>query len=304
MDYKKCLIVNFWLGDRRDEYDNYKLDSLHLLKRQIQTLQVYKHNLTKIIFNFNIVPEHYKYLNQVFSLTPKQIQGAEVEINIRENVGISYGAWSDLFKKYNTNFDYYIFNEDDYFFIQNGWDDYLVEKYNSYDDCGYLCMFIREPHTWNNHRKMAGSSVGISSTENLNKVVNKYGKLPSISNSNDKDLYEGSMEVQIQFGFAFAEVGLNIYDIRDDYSVLFQKGAPDNPEINCWKFFPWNDKFLNVCEYYFDGKYSYWVSFDLEFKEEYKTTTLDEVNYLHKNKLTYYKEGKTKWEKRTIPDNV
>ena len=302
MDYKKCLIVNFWLGDRRSEYDSYKVDKLHLLKRQIKTLTDYKHNLTKIIFNFNIVPEHYKYLSQVFSLTPKQIQGAEVEINIRENIGISYGAWSDMFKKHNNNFDYYIFNEDDYFFIQNEWDDYLVNKHNSYDDCGYLCMFIREPHIWNNYRKIAGSSVGIASTDTLNKIVNKYGKLPSIDNSDVmNEEYELNHDIQNQFGFAFIEVGLNIYDVRDDYSILFQKHGLDRPDIKCWKFFGWNKKFLNVCDYYFKGVYSYWTSFDLEFKEEYKTTTLEEVKFLHKNKLYYYNDDNGTWTKREIP---
>ena len=300
MEYKKCLVVNFWLGDRRDEYDSYKVDKLHLLKRQIKTLINYKHNLTKIIFNFNIEPEHYKYLSEVYSLTPKQIQGAEVDINIRENIGISYGAWSDMFKKYNNNFDYYIFNEDDYFFVQNEWDDYLVNKHNSYDDCGYLCMFIREPHSWNDYRKLAGSSVGIASTKTLNKIIDKYGKLPSISDKNE-NAYKDSMEVQIEFGFAFTEVGLNIYDVRDDYSILFQKEGQNRPDIKCWKFFGWNEKFLNVCDYYFNGAYGYWTSFDLEFKEEYKTTTLEEVKYLYKNKLTYYSEDEKKWIKREIP---
>jgi hypothetical protein len=299
MEYKKCLVVNFWLGNRRYEYDSYKVDKLHLLKRQIKTLTDYKHNLNKIIFSFNIVPEHYKYLSEVYSIIPKQIQDAEIEINIRENVGISYGAWSDMFKKYNTNFDYYIFNEDDYFFVQNGWDDYLVNKHNSYDDCGYLCMFIREPQLWNNYRKMVGSSVGIASAETLNKIFDKYGKLPSISDKQE-NAYKNALEIQIEFGFAFIEVGLNIYDVRDDYSILFQKEGLNRPDIKNWLFFNWNKKFLNVCDHYFSGGYNYWVSFDLEFKEEYKPTTLEEVNYLRSNKLSYYREEENKWIKREI----
>ena len=70
--------------------------------------------------------------------------------------------------------------EQEYFFVQNNWDSYLVNKYNSHSDCGYLCMVIREPAQWNKFKKHAGSSVGIASTENLMKIYSKYGKLPSL----------------------------------------------------------------------------------------------------------------------------
>ena len=41
---------------------------------------------------------------------------------------MSYGAWSDVFKKYQDKFNYYIFNEDDYFFVEDNWDDYLIKN--------------------------------------------------------------------------------------------------------------------------------------------------------------------------------
>ena len=85
MKDKVCLIVSFWLGDRRKMPPEYTQDKLHFLKQQIYFLEVYKHNLTKIVFNFNITPEQYQYIPEIFNLTPKQIQGAEVEINLREN---------------------------------------------------------------------------------------------------------------------------------------------------------------------------------------------------------------------------
>ena len=132
MDNKVCFVTSFWLGERRMESPIYKEDRLYFLKKQIELLQTKKHNLSKIIFNFNIIPEHYSYISKIISLTPKQIQGTEVEINIRENIGISYGAWSDCFSKYKSDYDYYVFNEDDYFFVQDNWDAYLVDKHNSY----------------------------------------------------------------------------------------------------------------------------------------------------------------------------
>ena len=307
MDSRICLVNVFWLGERRFESPEYQKDNLYFLKKQIECLQTYKHNLTKIIFNFNITPEHYKYLSEVYSITPKQIQGAEVEINIRENVGISYGAWSDTFKKYKSEHDYYIFNEDDYFFVQHDWDSYLVNKHNSYSDCGYLCMHVAEPDKWNSFKKLAGSSVGIASSETLMKIYSKYGKLPSL----DKNLmggegnYEGWVDIQVNFGFAFLEVGLNIYDIRDDYSVLFQKPSPEwanQPDIKCWLYFPWNTHYLSVSSFYF-GNFGYWTCHDLEFLKSYTPTSYKEAMYSYDKKLPFHENG-IMGEKRIYPLDI
>ncbi len=308
MDNKVCFVTSFWLGERRMESPIYKEDRLYFLKKQIELLQTKKHNLSKIIFNFNIIPEHYSYISKIISLTPKQIQGTEVEINIRENIGISYGAWSDCFSKYKSDYDYYVFNEDDYFFVQDNWDAYLVDKHNSYDDCGYLCMFVREPHDWNNYRKIAGSSVGIASSETLMKIYSKYGKLPSLDKKVDHALeeYKVGQDIQNQFGFAFLEIGLNLYDVRDDYAILFEKGSPLDPNCNQWKMFDWNPEYLSVCSIYFTNFFGWFISHDLEFLQHHQITTYKEAMYYYNNKLTYFKdkyEGdstRIEWIKREI----
>lgn len=308
MDNKTCFITNFWIGDRRFLDLNYQEDNLYFLKQQISCLQTYQHNLTKIIFNFNITPDQYKYVSKIFAITPKQIQGAEVEINIRENIGISYGAWSDLFGKYRSEYDYYIFNEDDYFFIQHNWDTYLVNKHNSYNDCGYLCMFIQEPEEWNKFKKHAGSSVGIASTENLSKVYETYGKLPSITQYQE-DAYNGWGDVQLDFTFCFIELGLNVYDIRDDYSILFQKGVNHRPDIDYWKYFIWNESSLNVpAAYLGNNSPNYWSSFDLQYNKDYIPISQKEALYHFQNQLPYHEDGYntegkfTGWIKRKLPN--
>lgn len=304
-NFRTCYILNFWLGDRRRGVLKYDEDRLYYLKKQIEILQSTLHNLNKIIFSFNIEPEHYHYFSEIFNIIPKSIQGADCEINLRENFGISYGAWSDLFIKYKSNYDYYIFNEDDYFFIENNWDDYLINKHNSYNDCGYLCMVLREPHSWNGFRKIAGSSVGIASTETLMQIYEKHGKLPSISKLDEiTDIYEAGHDVQNKFGFSFLEIGKNIYDVRDDYKILFSKGEPPNfnEHIDVWKFFDWNDKFLNVPAQYFTGSYTYYDCFDLEFLSDYIPTSVDEALYCYNHKEIYYDEDNSGyWIRKKYP---
>jgi len=307
-EYKTCYVLSFWLGERRRGVKKYDEDKLYLLRKQIETLQTVSHKLNKIIFSFNIEPEQYKYLNEVFDLIPKSIQGADCEINIRENFGISYAAWSEIFEKYKSKYDYYIFNEDDYFFIEHNWDTYLVNKHNSYDDCGYLCMMLREPHRWNKYRKIAGSSVGIASSETLMQIFKKYGKLPSLSKENPtNNVYDDGQEIQNQFGFAFLEIGKNIYDVRDDYKIMFSKGEPPefNKHIDVWLFFNWNERFLNVSAEYFNGLWSYYDCYDLEFLKTYNTTSVNEALYCYQNNEKYYDEDDNgMWIRKKYVNNI
>ena len=281
---KICYIINFYLGDRRKTISNYDEDRLCFLKKQIETLYRYPHSLSKIIFNFNFREEDYKYVSEIFKITPKFIQGTEVELNFRLNQGMSYAAWSELFNKYTTQYDYYIFNEDDYFFIEDNWDRYLTNKHNSYPDCGYLCPFLREPHYWNQFRKHAGHSVGIASTENILKLKNGLPYNTPID-------YITTEEIQKQFSFAFLEVGLNIYDIRDDYRVSFGWTEDDGNDI--WRFFWWNQKdLIQPAFLIFDhNSYNYFELDEGESIQEHNVTTVEEALYCYNNKITYYGES-------------
>jgi hypothetical protein len=154
MKNKTCYVINFYLGERRKTIQKVHDDRLFLLKKQIEHLYKIKSSIDTIVFNFNIRPEDYHYVSEIVRITPKFIQGSEVVINLRENYGMSYGAWSDVYTKYQDSFDYYIFNEDDYFFIEDNWDDYLIKKFNSLDNCGYLCMVVREGQDWCDYKKL------------------------------------------------------------------------------------------------------------------------------------------------------
>jgi hypothetical protein len=285
MNDRTCYIINFYLGERRKTTRySYQNDKLYFLKSQIETLEKYSHSLTKIIFNFNIREEDYPLISTIFKITPKFIQGTEIEINFRENIGMSYGAWSDLSLKYKDEFDYFIFNEDDYFFIQNNWDSYLRDKYISYPDCGYLCLAIREPNIWNEYKKYAGHASGITSTSNLQKVIDKHGRIPFYRTSTEYSQGEKSQHI---FSFSYLEVGLNIYDIRDDYKLDFAWTSGDEYDIQ--RFFYWNS--LPLCtpaRLYEFGDHIWYQASDTEFLDIYKPTTLEQALKCYNDKLPYY----------------
>jgi len=287
MKGKSCYIINFYLGERRRTVKNYHEDKLFFLKKQIQTLYEVSHSLSKIIFSFNIREEDYKYVSEIFRITPKFIQGTEVEVHFRENYGMSYAAWSDAFDRNEDKYEYFIFNEDDYFFIEKYWDTYLINKFNSYVDCGYLCMVLREPHHWNNYKKHAGHSVGISSNHVLKKVKEKYGCLP---HSKNKDYKSNESDGQINQTFSLLEIGYNIYDVRDDYRVSFAWTEPDS-NIDIYRFFWWNDKeLLNPAILMEDGTYQWYMMGDGENIKDHKITSLEKAIDCYNNKTSYYGE--------------
>ena len=288
MGNKICYVVNFYLADRRRSEPEFKDDKLYLVKKQIELLESVNHSLTKIIFNFNVETEHYHYLSKVYEIVPKSIQNASVEISIRENKGYSYGAWSDVFLKYKDKYDYYVFVEDDYMFIEPNWDTYLVNKFESYSDCGYLCMLVREPLEWCGWRKNAGNSIGISSSDVLMRVVNKFGKLPHHELS---DVYDEAVEGQHRFSFSFLQLGYNLYDVRDDYAILSSWESPDwyKPKCEVWKLHNWNKKYLCVSVRYFgDDKDLYYICDNQEFKKEHRLSTYKEAINCYNNKINYW----------------
>jgi hypothetical protein len=246
MKPRVCYILNFYLGERRVEIEEQVEDRFLFYKHQILTLSQYKHNLSKIFFNFNLREEDIPYINKILALTPKQIQNTPVEITFRKNKGFSYGAWSDIFVKHQDEFDYYVFNEDDCFVIQDNWDKYLVEKFNTYENCGYFCGVVYEGG--NDYPKHAAHAFGISSFEILNKIYKKYGRLLGEMD----DYYQTQTNGQVAHTLVFTEFGYDLYDIREDYKVYHSMGTTsENSFIQI--YFHWNDKCLfHTAKVYFN----------------------------------------------------
>lgn len=285
MKNKTCYVINFYFGNRRKTIEKYtKDDRLFFYKKQIELLEKYSHSLSKIIFTCNIEKEDYKYVSDLFRITPKYIQGVEVELHFRENYGLSYAGWSDAYDRNEDKYDYFIFNEDDYFFVQNNWDIYLKNKFDSYSDAGFVCVAIREPNRWNDYKKHAGHSASISSNKVLKEIKDKYGSLPHVKSNKYSEVEK---ESQINQSFCCLELGYNIYDIRDDFRVPFAWTENDGRDV--WRMFWWNEKELIVPAILIENiPYNWYESHDGEFLSEYQPTTKETAFELYKNKKTYY----------------
>jgi len=275
---KTCLIINFWLGNRRRFPLIYDKDKLIFLKQQIIFLEKYKNNVDTIFFNFNVDKEHYELLSKAINITPKKIGNSEIKINIRENYDFSYGAWNEITKKEIENYDYFIFNEDDYVFTQNNWDDYLVKKFNSKDNMGYLGMAVRELHIYPEVKKILGyenyetvresfHSVGITSSDNLKLLFNKKGNLIEENKSNSYNTEKGRIELtQTRWSAQYYEIGKENFDVRNEYQVDFQ--LTDRKE-DIWRLFHWNEeKIMMSLRTVLQPNHTWYMCYDYDYQKQ------------------------------------
>ena len=256
-----CYVCCFYFGDRRKINQIYNIDRLILLKKQINYLNRVKHNIDNIVFSFNLNYDDINILNEFINLIPKKIHNSNVEIVIRQNNGISYAAWSEYAIKNIEKYDYFIFNEDDYFFIEDNFDDYLISTFKNYERCGYLCLVAREPMGWNGFRKHAGASSGITDKKSLGKVFNYFETFSKIKGYD----YKIAESLQIDFTNCFMKEGLEIYDVRENYRIPFSTTVENEPDV--MYYFNYNEKDL-IIPLIVDMNNFTWSTADLdEFKK-------------------------------------
>lgn len=132
METKVNLLIACWGGSRYTFHGEYENDRAYYLKLQIDALTRFRHRC-QVTFISNGGDEAYKeYLEQVKLVC---------HVLERENLGISYGAWAAGFKAY-PDFTHYIVIEDDYLFVQDDFDQILLQQFEEVEDTGYLASLV------------------------------------------------------------------------------------------------------------------------------------------------------------------
>lgn len=316
MTSKICYVCCVFLGERRHAIEPYKKDKSIYIKEHILSLEQFEHNLDKIIFVFNLDGDHLELFDQIKKIIPKKIKNSYVEIIVRENYGMSYAANNDVYEKYRTDFDYYIFTEDDYYFNQHNFDNYLINKFNSYNNIGFLSGQVSNP-AWGffHDTPHAGNSVGITSSKILEELYNKFGCLPHTKRKgNSEQVYKtNEVDGQVAQTHEIFKMGYNLFDVREDYSTPHDMGPKlkhEMPEVDHFidLFFHWNQSslvipasirfneknfFIYITDAQFQKKRSCYTLY-FNFKNEYtdiSESTSDKLFFLKKqieNLNTYH----------------
>ena len=218
-------VCTVWSGRRRAHWQQAR----NYLPFHIETLTTLPHNLAQITFVINQSPNTDPASYSDGSL-PSQIQDTPVRYIFRPNKGLSYGALNAAFVQY-PDFDYYIFMEDDFVFVQPDFDMTLLNLFShfrdtTYPNLGWLCGrlgFISENYLgWH-----AANSCGLILGDALKDLTKHGDPLPN----SGIEGYANEPQGQVWLSKRFFELGYTIWDYRDFYKQPMLVNIPDNPII-------------------------------------------------------------------------
>lgn len=145
---KERMTINYtiacWSGMRRVNPKSYVGDRPVFLRKQLESLKTLKHSISQITIVVNENKEEPARYREFLKSLPSSIGGAEVVLMERPNVGYSYGAYSDVFQRFGTTFDYYMLMEDDYLFTRDDFDKEMVVNMETNPKRGFLSFALRD----------------------------------------------------------------------------------------------------------------------------------------------------------------
>lgn len=215
---KSILVVHNYFGPRRVQFQPYIDDPLFLIKKQIEYLSRVKHSLNHVVFTVNSRGhDDLLTIEKARVCIPDKLQGATTELLVRENIGLSYGAFSDVYSKYRTNYDFYFFTEDDYLFTEDLFDSTMIEMLLENENPGYLCAAVRDIAGFGKH---AGNSVGVITSHSLETVFLEKNQIPHINFSKPGDPYEHhDIPSQVLHSSSIHSKGFSLTDIGSRYTL-------------------------------------------------------------------------------------
>jgi len=225
---KSLKIIICFFGNRRPFNNNPSTpeDSLEFLK---QCIDVDKELDSGEYMDILLVNNKNNFLEGddfVASLAGKNIKRGVIKVMNRENLGGSFGSFSDAYDLYNKEYDYFLFNEDDIQIQKENYFSDSIEKLNSDKKIGFVAFApIHKDHP--NH---SGGGFGITSNTILQNVLqgSKIGYEKSVD-------YFALQRNEIEFTNIYPRSGFSIVNL-DKYCTLASNytshGAQNRPPYN------------------------------------------------------------------------
>ena len=221
------LLISSWSGERRflGHNDRY-------LSRCLEELNKRKHNLSQVTIghphNPRMSPTFSKFIQGLKELE----DGTPIKIVPMENKGMSYGQRTIILQQEVQKFDHHIFMEDDFGVAIDNFDDILVEKFESKENCGLLCGLVADPdgrYRIGCKTRHAAISNGISNKKILQYMLKFYnGKIPYTT---------CGYQSQVMWTNSFIKAGYEIHDWLDEYRSVFFSNNQDPVRIFSESFY-------------------------------------------------------------------
>jgi len=110
------------------------------------------------------------------SFNNNKTKNGKIIVEHRENIGGSFGAYFDMFKKYLSKYNYFFFCEDDHIIFKEGYMKDFVDYLDSDEKIGYVCLAPITPLGLSGYPIHSGGGIGLTSTKNFNKVYGEGSK--------------------------------------------------------------------------------------------------------------------------------
>ncbi len=236
MEYKKMKkavqVLATYFGNRRN-YPQNKIQVSEVLNKQIESL----YNLDVgidcdlLIVNHDIEdPLVYDYLSSISGI---KIKNGEVRILHRPivNRDLSFGSYKYAFHKFEDEYDYWFFNEDDIFPLRENYIKEMIDIIENDSLVGFVAaLTFNKVHNFSfdengyidkvgiyNHPPHAHGGVGLTTTKilkNIRKIIPSYFETPNINPSlQSKKILNGGYggdHVEINFTNEFCKAGYKL----------------------------------------------------------------------------------------------
>lgn len=202
------------------------------LKEHLKQLTSVKHDLKQVtIMRAHVedsTPKYETYYDDLEIYIEKlESKGTNVEFLDCENFGLSYGQYFEAFQKYNDDFDFYCFIEDDYAPGIDDFDKILKQiyqnKFSDVNDIGFLCSWAPKLKGIKFH---AAFEFGLISSKTMKLL---YQHFPNPKNA-FFGLHHGN--IQVKYSDLFLKSSIPIKDFTDLYATPYYKGVKKKL-LNC-----------------------------------------------------------------------
>lgn len=190
---KNCKVIATYFGPRRNRPNGIK-ETIRFWENEILKYEIDVDpgvEMDTIIVNHDFDNKEVKNFLENIDGT-KTTRGVIRVYNREWNDGIggSFGSFSEAFKKFKDEYDYWFFTEDNVIILAENYFKLALEQFKNTENCGYVCC-LRSGGLTRYEDKHCDGACGLTNRENLNQVYEKFGFLPHSKRPMEKSIQKG-----------------------------------------------------------------------------------------------------------------
>jgi len=163
--------------------------------------------------------EGIQFLN---TIDGKSLGFGKIRVLNRQNIGRSFGGYNHAFKMLRSEYDYFIFTEDDILVSRDGYASLGIQYFNQTKNCGFVAYQSISSiglDYCTEDALHAHGGVGISHVHVLDEVVRKYGALPHADKITSQEYVDILKMGEIPFTNKIHKLGYRLTSVPEDIKL-------------------------------------------------------------------------------------